>query len=126
MGLLLFILANLIALVLFPIGFVYGLFRAVYKKRAAFRKADAKMLALAKAVDKYGNVMCGELFNDLLIKKESRHLFGRIEQTISMVIGYNQLAGTLSKTGHFLNAILNRIDPNHSVDAITEDKTQAL
>ncbi len=122
MGLLLYILSLLLGLLLFPIGFAYGLFHAVYRQHAALRSADRKLLELAKAVDKYGNVICAELFNATLVTKQSKHPFGRIEQTISMVIGYNLLAGTLTPTGHFLNNVLNRIDPNHTLDAISEDK----
>lgn len=74
---------------------------------------------LATSVDKFGNVVCAELFNATLITKESSYKFGKIEQTISMVIGYNLQAETLSKTGKILNSVLDFFDKNHSIKAIT-------
>jgi hypothetical protein len=120
MGILLFILSVVISVILLPIGILYGLIYSFVDQHfdIGLKKADDKFLALAKAIDKYGNVACAELFNHTLIKKESVHKFGDIKETISAVIGHNLLAGTLTRTGKALNWILDEIDKNHSVDAI--------
>jgi hypothetical protein len=73
----------------------------------------------ALAIDQLGNVMCMDMFNSLLIKDDSTP-FGDEDETISSVLGKNQLKGNLTKLGMGLNWILNRLDPNHSIEAIEE------
>lgn len=120
MGLILFILAMVLGVVLLPLGIVYGLFRCFYKHKlkTGLKRSNEKLIVLAKAIDKYGNVVCAELLNDTLITKESRHHFGKIEQTISMVIGLNLLDGTLSLMGKKLNHILDLFDEDHAIESI--------
>lgn len=120
MGLVLYILSIILSLILLPIGFIYGVFASFWKHRfkTGIRNVDRKFLELAKGIDKYGNVACAELLNATLITKDSPYRFGRIEQTISKVIGYNYLYGYLTYTGRVLNQILEWIDPGHTVDAV--------
>ena len=51
----------------------------------------------------------------------SKAAFGDNQETISSVIGKNLEANTLSKTGIWLNKILNLIQPNHSIISIEEN-----
>jgi hypothetical protein len=120
MGIILYILSILLGILLLPLGITYGIIYSFIDQhfKTGLKKADNKFLELAKAIDKYGNVACAELFNHTLIKENSKHKFGDIKETISAVIGYNLLAGTLSKTGRILNSILNFFDKNHAVEAI--------
>jgi 8-oxo-dGTP diphosphatase len=122
MGLLLYLLSLVLSAVLLPVGFVYGVFAAFWRHRwrTGVKTADAKFLELAKSIDKYGNVACAELLNAALIKKDSPHRFGRIEETISKVVGLNLLSGHLTYTGRALNRLLNRIDPGHTLDAVRD------
>jgi hypothetical protein len=48
-------------------------------------------------------------------------LFGNKKETISSVIGKNKLTNTLSPLGKALNAFLNYIDKNHSLNSIIYD-----
>lgn len=119
MGVGLYILSLVLSSVLFIVGLFFALVVGFIQVRwrTGLKKADAKFLKLAKSVDKFGNVICEELFNATLIKN-SNHKFGNIEQTISMVLGYNQLAGSLTRTGRMLVWILEKIEKDHCLKAI--------
>lgn len=120
MGLLLYIVSFLLAALLFPIGIVYALVYCFYKHHigAALQSANKKFMVLATAFDKYGNVVCAELFNATLLDKYSVHPFGHIEETISQVIGHNLVNGTLSRTGRMVNAALNFFQKDHALKSI--------
>jgi hypothetical protein len=120
MGLLLFLLATALRFLLFPVGMAYGVFRSFYRRQFAsgLKKADRHLFELARAIDQHGNVVCGDLLNATLIRKDSAHRFGRIEETISEVIGHNLVGSTLTPAGRTLNAVLNFFDPGHSLKAI--------
>lgn len=121
MGVLLYIVSLIISIILLPLGFVYMIFKMIYKQRffqEGLPAINQKFLKLATAVDIYGNVACSELFNDTLIKKESIDRFGNYGETISSVIGKNKIKNTLTKTGKILDYILDFFDPNHSIKSI--------
>jgi len=106
------IIAILISIILFPIGFVVSMF---YPKR------EKHLYNIALGIDQLGNVMCGQLFNLTLIKKAG-HRFGNEDETISSVIGKNKRTNTLTVAGRLLDRLLDTIDKNHSIDAIEEDE----
>jgi 8-oxo-dGTP diphosphatase len=121
MGVILYIISLLISVILLPIGLVYTIFISIYKRRffaEGIPTINLKFKKLATAVDIYGNVACSELFNDVLIKKDSIDKFGNYGETISSVIGKNKLTNTLTKTGVLLDKILDFFDPNHSIKSI--------
>ncbi len=97
-------------LILYPIGMVYG----VIKIAVMYIGAILKTLAIG--INQFGNVVCADLFNDTLIKKDGVK-FGNPYNTISKVLGKNKRAGTLTKLGKFFANILNKIDPNHVENA---------
>jgi hypothetical protein len=66
-------------------------------------------------------VFCAELFNDLLIKDDSDQ-FGDEDETISSVLGKNQLKNNLTKLGQLLNSLLDLLDNNHSINSIEQDE----
>lgn len=76
--------------------------------------------SIALSIDQLGNVVCSNLFNDLL-KKEGGYDFGNEDETISKVLGINKASGHLTKLGKLLADILNKIDPNHVEKAAKED-----
>tara|TARA_B110001452_G_scaffold62418_1_gene49150 strand:- start:871 stop:1254 length:384 start_codon:yes stop_codon:yes gene_type:complete len=76
--------------------------------------------AWAVSIDQLANVVCKDLFNSTLIKKSGCE-FGNPDETISSVIGKNKLKNNLTKTGTGLDWILNKLDPNHSINSIEED-----
>lgn len=121
MGFILYILSLILSGVLFASGMLFSFIKGFVQVRwlTGLKNADRMFFQLATAVDKFGNVVCKDLFNATLIKKDSSHKFGQIHQTISQVIGYNLLDGTLTRTGRILNGILDFFDKDHSIKAIT-------
>ena len=108
---LLLILAILLSIILFPIGFVFSMF---YPKR------DKYLYKIAFGIDQLGNVVCARLFNFFLIDADG-YQFGNEDETISSVIGKNKQANTLTLFGIALDILLEIIDKNHSEEAIEED-----
>ena len=107
------LIAILISIILFPIGFIVSMF---YPKREKY------LYNTARGIDQLGNVVCGRLFNLTLIQKVSIHKFGNEDETISSVIGKNKLANTLTVSGRLLDKLLDTIDKNHSIKAIEADE----
>ena len=71
----------------------------------------------ALSLDRFGNREFRTLFNKILIK-ENGYQFGNPLQTISEVLGYNELNKTYTKLGLFIIKFLNFIDKNHCQKAI--------
>jgi hypothetical protein len=107
------IVAILISVILFPIGFIITMFYPNKKKY---------LYNIALGIDQLGNVVCARLFNLTLIYQSSIHKFGNEDETISGVIGKNKRKNTLTITGRLLDTLLDAIDKNHSIDAIEEDE----
>jgi 8-oxo-dGTP diphosphatase len=107
------IIAILLSIILFPIGFVFAMF---YPKRGKY------LYNIALSIDQLGNVVCEQLFNLTLIYPSSIHKFGNEDETISGVIGKNKRANTLTFAGRLLDKLLDIIDKNHSIEAIEEDE----
>lgn len=106
----LFLVAYILAFVLFPLGFIYAL--------VTFRVSKKKYLFnLAFAIDKLGNAILGVAMNDIL-KKKGGLSFGNYDQTISYTLGRNQQLQTLTKMGKFVASVLDWIDPNHCEKAV--------
>jgi hypothetical protein len=68
----------------------------------------------------WGNVYCQHFFNAILITKEAKHKFGVQGETISSVLGKNQIENTLTKTGNFIANTLDKIDSNHCKNSIKQ------
>ena len=64
------------------------------------------------------NEMYEELFNNILIDKNSEHKFGSNNQTVSEVLGRNQQQESLSTMGLMLVKLLDLFEPNHAVNSI--------
>lgn len=109
MGFLLFILALTLGIILIPIAILYTIIRCLWGHQigVALKSIDYKFHVLAASFDQYGNVALKELLNDTCTKN-STNPFGNIRQTISMVLGHNLLAGTLSKTGKLVVFIVGK------------------
>jgi 8-oxo-dGTP diphosphatase len=109
---LLFVAAMLLFIVLTPIGFLFTILINLFK-------SYTYLFYICIGLDKLGNVIMAALFNIILIKKEG-HPFGNINETISSVLGKNQLSDTLLAPGKLLNNFLSLIQKNHSVQSIEE------
>lgn len=120
MGLILFIVCLILSPLLLA-GLIYGLFEAWYKKKFwhSFKNIDKKFLSMAEAFDRFGNVVCGELFN-LTLRKYNGHKFGHPKETISSALGKNQRDITLTLTGRVIVWILDKFEKNHSLKSIQD------
>ncbi len=106
---LLFLIALILLLLTAPFGFVYALLRQLLFEKA--KSLSLFFIELALVLDEAGNVVMQHLLNDtLLLKKRNTYYFGNKKETISSVIGKNELTGTLTSLGKALNAFLNFID----------------
>ena len=107
MGLILFIIAYVLFL---PIT----IFNALnVRKKGYFRDS-------AVNIDKFGNREFRFSLNKYLILEKSPDRFGNIEETISSVLGKNQLSGNLTKFGKGLVWLLNKIEKNHCIKSINK------
>lgn len=104
-------IAILLAIILFPFGILYALFTVPLSPY--FR-------GIAESINQMGNHIMGPLFNQWMTKAHG-YKFGNIDETVSSALGKNKRRVTLTKSGKFLDWILNSIDKNHSIDAIEEN-----
>lgn len=106
-GLILFIVALVIFAIAFPIALIYLALDTITKT----------LFKIAIVIDMGGNVLCAELFNDYLIKKKG-YKFGNRKETISSVLGKNQIMNTLKPAGKLLADLLDKIDKRHCYKSI--------
>lgn len=112
MGFLLSVIAFILLLILAPIGIVLSL----------LKQPKNYFLRIAISLDQLGNVICAEPMNSLFLKDWSENKFGSPDETISSVLGKNQVAETLTNKGKILVHLLHVIDNNHSIKSIEEDE----
>ncbi|WP_407324025.1 hypothetical protein R5O24_02735 [Tenacibaculum maritimum] len=123
LSIVLLIVAILLFAILLPIAVVWGIGASFWKRK--FKNGTKEVAqwfyAWALSIDQLGNVVCKELFNDAL-RKPKGAIFGNPDETISSVLGKNKLTNTLTGTGRALDWVLNKLDPNHSINSIEEDE----
>jgi len=103
----LFVIAYILYL---PLSLINWLF---VKDKSGYFKSSAINL------DKFGNREFRTLFNKVLINDKG-HRFGSIEETISSVLGRNQLTNTLTVLGKALVWVLDKIDNDHALKSINK------
>lgn len=115
-NILLYLFAIVLSIILLPIGLAFAFFKMMYRQqfKELPKRMAYKFLKMAEGVDVYGNIVCAELFNSTLITKEANQFFGNRKETISSVLGKNELTKTLTSTGTTINKILNFLDPGHT------------
>lgn len=101
--------AILLAVILFPVGFIMQIWRGGTKY----------LFKIAMGIDQLGNVVCATLFNRTLIKSTG-YKFGYEDEVISSVLGKNERDGTLSGAGALICKLLNAIDKGHAERNIEE------
>ena len=123
LSILLLTVAVLLFLLLLPFAIVWGIGASFWRRK--FKNGTIEVAdwfyAWAISIDQLGNVVCKELFNDALITPAGVE-FGNPDETISSVLGKNKLKSTLTKTGKALDWLLNKLDPNHSINSIEADE----
>jgi hypothetical protein len=89
-------------------------------------KLDKKRLSryywkLAIGLDQFGGLVASNFFNWFFIKRDGYQL-GNPDETVSSWLGKNKKEGKLLFMGKLLDWMLEKIDPNHSIDAIEADE----
>lgn len=117
-GFVLLIVAIVLSGILFPIGFIYAITKKFFKAVGGF------FFAIALSIDQSANVICSELFNDVLLKNDAKNkvMFGDPDKTISFVLGKNLLNGSLNRFGIALTKFLNLIEKDHVFKAIQKEE----
>jgi hypothetical protein len=116
MGFLLYVISIVLYLVLLPVNLIVVLIK-YSKNKGFFNSLSGYFRVNAVSVDRFGNSAYRTLFNLTLINKDG-YQFGSKCETISSVLGKNQLAGTLSRCGKVIVYILNKIQKNHCILSI--------
>lgn len=112
MGFLLFI----VAIILFIPLTMLNVIVVVWKKKN-LKTLNGYFYQTAVDIDRFGNHNLRTLLNLTLIHSEG-YQFGDFRETISSVLGKNQITNTLTNTGKALVKLLDWLDPNHCEKSI--------
>ncbi len=115
-GLLLFLISILLLVITGPLGFIYGVLHSLLTR--GIKGLGEYLLQIAISIDQLGNVLMQHLLNLLWIRPGGGYPFGNRDETISSALGRNKRNGTLSALGRGMDALLDRLDPNHSLNSI--------
>lgn len=128
-SLVLFWVAGILSVVLLPLGIIWTIgeilvriFSSSEKKSACTKSIwflTATLHSLALGLDQIGNAVCRDMFNRLLIE-EDWYKFGKVQETISSVLGKNERDWTLSLGGLLLVIVLDSIDKDHCKNSIQD------
>ncbi len=117
---LLLLIAFILLIILLPVVIIYMLLK--YLLTGKKRMITVWACRTARSIDVFANVEASELFNDILIKSGG-YKFGNKQETISSVLGKNQMTNTLTRIGTGLRIILDCIEPGHCLISINDDLT---
>ena len=128
-SLVLFWVAGILSVILLPLGIIWTVGEIIVRifsssqKKSAFTKSiwflTATLHSLALWLDQIGNAVCRDMFNRLLIE-EDWYKFGKVQETISSVLGKNERDWTLSLGGLLLVIVLDSIDKDHCKNSIQD------
>ena len=128
-SLVLFWVAGALSVVLLPLGIIWTVGEIIVRifsssqKKSAFTKSiwflTATLHSLALWLDQIGNAVCRDMFNRLLIEEDG-YKFGKVQETISSVLGKNERDWTLSLGGLLLVIVLDSIDKDHCRNSIQD------
>lgn len=128
-SLVLFLIAGALSVVLLPLGILWTIGEILVRifsssqKKSAFAKSiwflTATLHSLALWLDQIGNAVCRDMFNRLLIEEDG-YKFGKVQETISSVLGKNERDWTLSLGGLLLVIVLDSIDKDHCRNSIQD------
>jgi len=119
-GLLVLIVASVLLYLLLPIVSIFMIIKYLFT-------GDKRMITVwfwrtARAIDVFANVNGAEFFDAIFIR-DGGYKFGNPKETISSVIGKNQVNNTLSIAGKILRWMLDKIDKDHCINSINYDAT---
>lgn len=118
---------NLLALILFIICFspaiIWKVVASIGQKKRKIRDiltgATKFFVGIAIALDQVGNVAFGGFFNWLFLIEPTTFPFGHTHETVSEVLGWNQSLDNLNRKGKLMVSILNVIEKDHCLKAMT-------
>ena len=125
-SLILLLVALALAVVLLPLGLLRTLgeiwFRFFFPSGNSASKKGLWYLggifrSVAIWIDQIGNSVCRDLFNRCLITSAG-YKFGKVQETISSVLGKNQETWTLTLVGRAVVWILDWLDKDHCRESI--------
>lgn len=126
-SLILLLVALTLAVVLLPLGLLWTLaeiwlrFFTPSGKNSPSKKGLWYLWGIFRSVaiwiDQIGNSVCRDLFNRCLITS-SWYKFGKVQETISSVLGKNQETWTLTLVGRAVVGVLDWIDKDHCRESI--------
>ena len=126
-SLVLFWVAGVLSILLLPLGIIWTvgeilvrIFSSSQKKSACTKSLwflTATLHSLALWLDQIGNAVCRDMFNRILIEQDG-YKFGKVQETISSVLGKNQLLDKLSLTGRALVVLLELFEEEHCIKSI--------
>ena len=122
----LLLVALTLALVLLPLGLLWTIgeiwFRFFVPSGNSASKKGLWYLggifrSVAIWIDQIGNSVCRDLFNRCLITSAG-YKFGKVQETISSVLGKNQETWTLTLVGRAVVWVLDQLDKDHCRESI--------
>ncbi len=114
-------LIAVIGLLLIPLGLLFSFTRAFFTVQwNPFPKFKLYINALGVALSQLLNTTCSELFNEVLITADGM-AFGNPDFTTSATLGANQQERTLKPLGKAFVWVLDKVEKNHCINAITEE-----
>ena len=111
MGILLYIIATVLWVILTPINWVIVSFK--------HGLSNSYFLETATDIDKFGNRNFRAFLNATM-KVSGGYNFGNVNETISSALGKNQRDKILSWFGFFICFVLDKIDKDHCKKSIKE------
>lgn len=115
-GILLLVVSVLLSIATLPFGFLFGLIYTLFN--GFIKRMGEYSMEIATIIDQQGNVIMQHLLNLLWIKGDNKYTFGDRDETISSALGKNQDRNTLTAFGKAIVSLLDKIDPNHSLNSI--------
>ena len=122
----LLIVALALAVVLLPLGLLRTLIEIWFRFFVPGTNSASKkglwylggiFRSVAIGIDQIGNSVCRDLFNRCLITSAG-YKFGKVQETISSVLGKNQETWTLTLVGRAVVGVLDWIDKDHCRESI--------
>ena len=117
------ILLMILGIIIFFLLLIPGIYCQIYYKiyyNEGYSYTSNLFRSIAICFDQLGNVCYQELWNRVLIIEDG-YAFGKFNETLSSVLGKNQVANTLTSTGSWLVNQLNKIEPNHCINSINKN-----
>lgn len=128
-SILLSLVAIVLGVILIPAWIIWTIVNIIKRtvdskdKKTALEKSvgylSSIVRSLAVGVDQIGNSLCRDMLNYLLIEEDG-YKFGKVNETISSVLGKNERDWTLSVIGTIIAEILDQIDKDHCKKSIQE------